>query len=151
MLDDRVFAYTRLRGEKDGVADLTLRTVVGGGLGYKLVDRAGFTFEVQGGMAWIRDDYKDDSLDTDYPAGVLIWDLDKTLRDGIHFFHDAEWDASLREFDDSQILTTETGFRFDIMKGWFTEAKVRWELDTEPARGKERSNWDYILTLGWGF
>jgi hypothetical protein len=151
LLTDRLFAYTRFRGERDGVADLNLRTSTGGGLGYKVLDRPGLTFEVQGGLAWTHEDYEDDSKDTDFPSAALIWDLDKTLRAGIHFFHDGEWSPSLREFKDIQLLLTETGLRVDLVRGWFTEAKVRWELDTEPASGKERDNVDYIFSLGWGF
>ena len=58
---------------------------------------------------------------------------------------------SLRDFDDVQILTTETGLRFELIAGWFTEAKVRFELDTEPALDRERRDIKYILGLGWGF
>ena len=45
---------------------------------------------------------------------------------------------------DDQILTTETGLRFELIAGWFTEAKVRFELDTEPARERERRDVRYI-------
>jgi hypothetical protein len=151
MLGDRLFVYSRLRGERDGVADLDLRTAAGTGFGYKLVDRPGLTFEFQSGLAWVHEDYEDDSRDTDFPAGVIAWDLEKILRAGIRFFHDGEWNPSLRDFNDIQLLRTETGLRFDIVKGWFAEAKVRWELDTEPSSGKERTNADYIFALGWGF
>jgi hypothetical protein len=151
LLSDRLFVYGRLHGERDGIADLDLRTSLGPGLGYKLIDRPGLSFEVQSGLAWVHEDYKDDSRDTDFPAGVLVWDLKKTLRAGIRFFHEGEWSPSLREFNDIQLLTTETGLRIDLVKGWFTEAKLRWELDAEPASGKERVNTDYILALGWGF
>jgi hypothetical protein len=151
LLSDRLFVYGRLRGERDGIADLDLRTSLGPGLGYKLIDRPGLSFEVQAGLAWVHEDYEDDSLDTDFPAGVLVWDLKKTLRAGIRFFHEGEWSPSLREFNDIQLLTTETGLRIDLVKGWFTEAKLRWELDTETASGKERVNTDYIFALGWGF
>ena len=93
----------------------------------------------------------DDSLDTDYPAAVVRWDLDKALRDAVHFFHEGEWVPSLREFNDLQLLTTETGLRIDLTKGWFAEAKLRWELNTEPASGKARRKAEYIFALGWGF
>jgi hypothetical protein len=151
LLTDRLFVYTRLRGERDGVADLDLRTSLGSGLGYKLFNRPGFSFEVQSGLAWTHEDYEDDSQDTDFPSGVLTWDLKKALRGGLHFFHDGEWSPSLREFNDIQLLTTDTGLRLDLARGWFTQAKVRWEIDTEPAAGKERDNVDYIFSLGWGF
>ena len=120
LLTDRLFVYGRLRGERDGIADVDLRTALGGGLGYRLVDRPGLSFEVQAGLAWAHEDYEDDSMDTDYPAGVLVWDLKKTLRAGIRFFHDGEWSPSLREFNDIQLLTTETGLRIDLVKGSFT-------------------------------
>ncbi len=150
-IDDRLFWYSRLRGERDGVADLNLRTVLGSGIGYKLINRSDFRFEVQAGPAWVRDNYKDSRLDTDYPAGVIRWVMKKDLHDAVHFFHEGEWTPSLREFNDKQLLISETGLRVDLVKGWFGEAKLLWELDTEPARGKERQNVDYIFALGWGF
>ena len=150
-IDDRLFWYSRLRGERDGVADLNLRTVLGSGIGYKLINRSDFRFEVQSGPAWVRDNYKDSRLDTDYPAGVIRWVMNRDLHDAVHFFHEGEWTPSLREFNDKQLLISETGLRVDLVKGWFGEAKLLWELDTEPARGKERQNVDYIFALGWGF
>ncbi len=150
-INNRYFWYLRGRGERDGVADLVLRTILGSGIGYKLIDRSDFSFEVQAGPAWVRDDYKDSSLDTDYPSGVIRWDLTKDLHDMVSFFHEGEWTPSLREFNDKQLLITETGLRVDLVKGWFGEAKMHWELDTDPASGKERQNLDYIFALGWGF
>jgi putative salt-induced outer membrane protein YdiY len=150
-LRKKLFAYGRLRAEKDGTADLNLRTQAGFGLGYQLIDRSDLTFSVQAGGAWVREDYDDDSLDTDYPAGVALWDMQAPFNERVSFFHEGEWVPSLREFNDIQLLTTETGLHIDLMAGWFTEAKVRWELDTEVAEGKERSNAKYIFALGWGF
>ena len=135
----------------DGPADLSLRTILGSGIGYQLFDRSDLTFSVQGGLSWVREDYGDSSLDTDYPAGVALWNLNRTLNEYIRFFHEGEWVPSLRDFNDVQLLTTETGLRFNLIEGWFTEVKVRYELDTEPARDKARENTKYILALGWGF
>ncbi len=56
-LRDRLFAYGRLSGERDGVADLDLRTITGSGLGYQLFKRSDFSFDIQGGLAWVHDDY----------------------------------------------------------------------------------------------
>jgi len=151
LLEDRRFVYGRLRAERDGLADLSLRTIAGSGIGYRLFSRSDLTFDTQIGPAWVHEDYKDDSLDTDYPAGVIRWDVEKALHESVSFFHEGEWVASLREFNDSQLLATETGLRIDLVRGWFTEAKVHWELDTEPASGKERQNTDFIFALGWGF
>ncbi len=151
MLRERLFVYTTWRAERDGVADLDLRSILGTGLGYRVVRRSDLTFNVQLGPAWTRERYKDNSQDTDYMSGSAFWDLDKTLRHGLHFFHNGDWSPSLRDFNDVQLLNTETGLRFDIVKGWFIETKVRWELDTEPADDKERVNAKYIFALGWGF
>lgn len=150
-VNGRYFWYWRGQGERDGVADLVLRTILSSGIGFKLIDRSDFSFEVQGGLAWVREDYKDSSLDTDYPSSVIRWDLTKDLHDAVSFFHEGEWTPSLREFSDKQLLITETGLRVQLLKGWFGEAKLHWELDTEPASGRERQNLDYIFALGWGF
>jgi putative salt-induced outer membrane protein YdiY len=150
-LTERAFWYTRLRAERDGVADLDLRTITGSGLGYRLIDRAAVTFEVQAGGAWVRERYGDNRLDTDYPAAVAIYDLDVNLFDPVHLFSDGEWVPSLREFNDLQLFTTETGFRVGLTRDWFAEVKLIWELDTEPSEDKERQNVNYVFALGWEF
>ena len=151
VLKERLFVYTRWRTERDGIADLDLRSILGSGLGFRAVSRSDLTFNLQVGPAWTSEKYKDASLDTDYMSASVFWDLEKTVRHGLHFFHNGDWSPSLRDFYDVQLLNTETGLRFDIVKGWFLETKMRWELDTEPATGKERVNAKYIFALGWGF
>jgi putative salt-induced outer membrane protein YdiY len=150
-LNQKLFWYAKTQAERDGVADLDLRVISGSGLGYQIYDRDDLSLYVALGPSWVHQDYGDDTLDTDYMSAQASWDLKKTLSDAVSFFHNGEWVPSLREFNDNQLLKTQTGIRADLVGDWFGEAKVRWTLNTEPASGKERQDTSYIFGLGWGF
>jgi putative salt-induced outer membrane protein len=56
-LTPRTFAFGRLGLESDGLIDLSLRSMVVGGLGFKVVNTPEATFEVFGGLGYSTDKY----------------------------------------------------------------------------------------------
>jgi putative salt-induced outer membrane protein len=56
-LSPRMYAFGKLALEGDKVIDLTLRTTLGAGLGYKVISDATTTFDVFGGLANINSRY----------------------------------------------------------------------------------------------
>ncbi|QAZ41315.1 hypothetical protein C1M51_01015 [Methylibium sp. Pch-M] len=58
-LTREVFAFGGLDAERDGIADLDLRTALSGGLGYKFVNTPQHTFNVFGGLQYARDRYSE--------------------------------------------------------------------------------------------
>jgi putative salt-induced outer membrane protein YdiY len=150
-LTKKVFWFLAGDAERDGVADLDLRTITTSGLGYQIFDTSDLSLSVQGGPSWVREDYEDDSRDTDFMAATFLWNFEKKLGDEATLFHDGAWVPSLREFNDNQLLRTETGIRSKLVGSWFGEAKVRWTLDSEPASGKERQDTSYVFGVGWAF
>jgi putative salt-induced outer membrane protein len=56
-LSEKLFAFGGLDLEKDGVAKLTLRTGLSGGLGYHVIKDANTTFDVFGGLGYTADSY----------------------------------------------------------------------------------------------
>jgi len=52
-----VYAFGKLGFEGDGVVDLDLRTTLGTGLGWKLIDSADTEFSIFGGAGWTQDRY----------------------------------------------------------------------------------------------
>jgi putative salt-induced outer membrane protein YdiY len=149
-LTEKWYIFQRLSGEKDGVVDLDLRLVVGSGMGYQWVERKALNFSTEVGLAWTDERYKDDTLDNDYLAGILRWDLDSRFFDRLTFFHRGDWRPSLED-SGVVVIDTVTGLRSDLSDSFFLEAKVVWEWDSEPSTGKDRQDVDYILGLGYHF
>lgn len=56
-LGPRLFAFGKLALERDEPVDLDLRTTLGTGLGWKVLEREGLRFSVSGGLAHSRDRY----------------------------------------------------------------------------------------------
>ena len=56
-LNERTFGFGALDFERNKLIDLDLRSVVAGGLGYHVVKRPSFTFDVSSGPAYNREQY----------------------------------------------------------------------------------------------
>lgn len=147
---ERGYAYVGTRAERDGVADLDLRLENGAGVGRDWVDREDLSFSTEAGLEWVREDYGDDAADDDFAAGRLAWNLHKRLVDGVAFFHDGSWVASLEDRHD-QIVETETGVRSELGAHLFLESKVRWRWDASPAADRDREDVDYLFGVGYDF
>jgi putative salt-induced outer membrane protein len=61
---DRLYGFGGAELERDGVAKLNLRTSVNAGVGYKVIVTDPLKFNVFGGVAYGRNDYKDPLVDT---------------------------------------------------------------------------------------
>jgi hypothetical protein len=149
-LTEKAFWFAESSGEKDGPKDLDLRFIAGSGLGYRWFNRDDFKLSARAGLAWTSENYSSRD-DDDFLAGLLGWDLERLLLPRLLFFHHGSYLPSIEDFGDRELWKTETGLRADLTADVFLEAKVLWELDTEPASGAERQDTDYILGLGYKF
>jgi hypothetical protein len=59
--------------------------------------------------------------------------------------------TGLQSVEDSndRILLTQTGFRVPFYKSLNLTAQMNWEYDRSPSPGKEKSDYAYIVTLGY--
>lgn len=64
-----LYGYGGLEFERDGVADLDLRTLLSAGLGYKVIRSATTTFDIFGGIAYVNAQYGVSANDT---SGVAL-------------------------------------------------------------------------------
>ena len=65
-------------------------------------------------------------------------------------FHNLEW---LPAFDDpgDYLLNADAGIRADLTKSMFSEFKIEYKRDSEPAPGSLKNDLRYILGVGWTF
>lgn len=84
-LSASTFAFGSGDLERDGLVDLDLRMVLGGGLGYYLVKEKTTTFQVFGGAAWTDEKYARSTLDRDHASLVLGEESSHALADTTSF------------------------------------------------------------------
>jgi putative salt-induced outer membrane protein YdiY len=144
------YMYANARGEKDGVANLSLRLVTGAGLGYQFVETDELKFNIEAGPTWVSENYSDDTESLDYLAARVAWNLDWLFYPGVSFFHYGRAYPSLENRHD-QLVETRTGFRYKLFGDFFGESKLLWTWDSSPAEDKKRQDLSVILGLGYGF
>jgi putative salt-induced outer membrane protein YdiY len=144
------YMYANARGEKDGIADLSLRLITGVGLGYQFVETEELKFNIEAGPTWVSENYSDDTENIDYVAARVAWNLDWLFYPDVSFFHHGRAYPSLENRHD-QLVETKTGFRYKLFGGFFGESRVHWTWDSTPADDKKRQDLSVILGLGYGF
>ncbi len=149
-LSKQLYAYGNARGEKDGIADLSLRFTAGVGAGYQWFETDTFSWNTEVGLSWVSESYSNDTPNNDYIAARIASNLDYVLYPGLTFFQKTRLYPSLQDSKD-QLVDTATGVRYKIWGNFFGESKVLFVWDSTPADGKKRTDLAYILGIGYGF
>ena len=147
---EKWFLYGNGRVERDHIANLDLRLTPGAGVGYQWIESAKTNFNTEAGITWVYERYTDPDETRDYVAGRFAYHLDHQLSENVKFIHNVEVLPSLEEFGEF-LLTADAGLRANLTKSFFSEAKVVYQYNSQPAEDKGRSDVRYIMSLGWGF
>lgn len=145
----KFYSFVAARVERDRIADLDLRFTPSAGLGYQWVERPDFNFSTEAGVAWVYEEFRDNTTD-DHFALRFAYHVDKKLNDKVKLFHNLEYIPSIEHLDDFNI-NADAGLRADVAKGMFTEFKVEWRHDAEPAPGSGKNDLRYLIGVGWVF
>jgi putative salt-induced outer membrane protein YdiY len=149
-LTKRLFAYVSAGGQYDAIAELDLRTTIGTGLGYQLYEREDLKWALEGGIAWVDENYVDDTADNDFIAARAASDLAWTVREGVDFLQRVEVFPSLEDSDDVYGRADQR-LRVALTKTMFAQLQYVLEYDNTPAPGKDRLDHLVALTLGLTF
>ncbi|MBC8107500.1 MAG: DUF481 domain-containing protein [Anaerolineae bacterium] len=146
---DKLYGYVTTKVEHDRIALLNYRLSPGIGIGYQWIESPAMNFNTEAGVSYVYEEY-DPGDSNDFVALRLAYHFDKKLADNVKFFHNLEW---LPAFEDPSdyILTTDVGLRVDITKSFFTEGRIEWKRDSEPAPGSLKNDLRYIIGVGWAF
>ncbi len=147
---DRLFAYGNGSLEGDEFADLDLRTTVGAGGGYQFYDRPDLKFYEELGASYIDEDFDggvSDERASSRISGKVDWVV-VAHRITLFHFHEVFW--SLENVDDMQV-ETRTGLRFTLIANFFASLQLNFKWDNTPAAGKDRTDSEYLLGLGYAF
>jgi putative salt-induced outer membrane protein YdiY len=146
----KLYGFLDGRYEKNDVADLDRRVIVGTGGGYQWIESEDMNFSGEFGLASLYEKY-DDGTDSNSDITLQVgYDFDKKLRKNINFVHDLTYYPAIDKFSD-YFLTTTTGIRADFTEKIFMSFKTIFNYDSTPAIGSGKTDVKYFLGLGYRF
>jgi putative salt-induced outer membrane protein YdiY len=149
-VSQRWYINTNTSFLRDEFKDLRLRSTLGAGMGYQVLESDTATLSVELGGTYIRQDYQEGEDDSSIAAR---WALDYSqdlFNEGITLFHNHEL---LKGVGDEALFLayTRTGVRFPLVSGLAGTAQVNYEYNDNPQGDRAYADTTYLLTLGYSF
>ena len=144
------YAYVDGRYEKDAVAELDRRVIVGGGGGYQWIESTDMNFSTEIGLASLYEKFDNQTDSNSELSTQLGYNFDKKLTRNTKFTHDLTYYPALDKFSD-YFLTSTAGIRTDFSSNFFATFKTIFNYDETPAIGAHKTDVKYFLGLGYSF
>ena len=149
-LTKKLFSYAQSLFERDDMQDLTLRSTLGLGLGYQILDSKRASLFAETGVSYFNEDYAE-SKDEQYTAARWSVGLGyEVVPERVKFFHLHEGYYSLEE-SGAYYVRSEQGFRLPLVRNFFANFQVDYSYNSEPAPGKEKFDVVYIFGLAYEY
>ena len=149
-LTSRLFLNANSIFTNNPFRDLDLRTALGGGVGYQLIDNSRVKLTANVGPGWVNEDFIA-AIDDDYTAVRESAALDVFVvpsRVQLFHKHDAYFGVT---GDDNLFVKSQTGVRLSIVANFVTTAQLDLDYDRSPSPGRRQSDRTFALTFGYRF
>jgi hypothetical protein len=142
------FLYGRTSFEHDRFADVQLRSAVGAGHGWQLIDNSDTSLSLRTGLDYVVID-RIDAADENFPAlGLGVKFRHRLFGRRVEVFHEQDGYWNLENTDDLALIS-RTGLRLPILPGLYTTTQVNLHLDNDPP--PQREALDVMLLFGVGY
>ena len=153
----RWYAYSSAIFEQDTFQDLQLRTSINAGPGYQIIDKGDFSspyfremlLSGELGLGFFNEDFKI-AADQSYITGRWAIDLLWPVLPTITLFHQHQGYPSLEDTSNFYV-TSQQGIRLTIWENFISSLQMNWRYDNTPSPGNKKSDFLYLLTLGYAF
>lgn len=146
----RQFLYARTTFEHDKFRDVDLRSTVGGGYGYQLLETDTTNLSLQGGVDYVNVQ-REVGENEEYPAAGWGINYDQKVWDGrVVLFHNQDGFWSLED-SDNVLVRTKTGLRFPLGDGFNATAQLNLDWDNDPPPGTKSTDETWLFTLGYSW
>jgi putative salt-induced outer membrane protein YdiY len=149
-LTKHFYLYAAGRAERDRIADLDLRLILGGGVGYQWFETPTFNLNTEAGPAWIYENFTHQPSE-DHLAARLAYHVDWTPHKMLKLFHNLEYLPRVTEPFVDYNMNLDAGFRATVIQNFFAEFKFEFKYDSTPAIGARKEDLRYLVGLGWAF
>jgi putative salt-induced outer membrane protein YdiY len=149
-LSTRLFVNANAILTHDAFRDLDLRTALGAGLGYQVIDTPLVTLTADAGLGYVRENL-DAAPDGSYAAARESAKLDVFVLPGrIQLFHNHDGYFGVTG-DDNLFFRMQNGARLALAAGFITTLELDLDYDRSPAPGRDNTDRTFALTLGYRF
>jgi putative salt-induced outer membrane protein YdiY len=149
-LTPRIFVNANGIFTNDRFRDLNLRSALGAGLGYQVVDRPLLKLNVDAGVGYVHENLAVGSDDS-YAAVRESGKLDVVaVPDRVVLFHQHDGYFGVTG-DDNLFVQTQNGVRFTLIGGLITTLRLDVDYDRSPVAGRANVDRTFALTLGYRF
>ena len=149
-ISPRLFLNSNAILTNDRFRDLDLRTALGAGLGYQILQTARVTLTADAGLGWVHENLEAGEDDR-YTAARESAALTVTIvPDRVQFFHGHDGYFGVTG-DDNLFVRTQNGVRISLAAGFVTTLRGDLDYDRSPAPGRSNTDRTFSLTLGYRF
>lgn len=149
-LSKRTYAYLDGRYEKDDVALLDRRVIVGCGAGIQWIESDIMNFSTESGLAHLYEKYDSETDSKSELTTQLGYHFDRKLNSKAKFTHDLTYYPRIEKISD-YFLTATAGIRADINASFFANFKTIFNYNVTPAAGAGRTDVKYFFGIGYNF
>ena len=144
---EKLYGFGIGRVERDNIADLDLRTILGAGPGYQWVENDWTKFSTEAGAVLRREEYGGGGSTESDIAAHLAYNFQQKLNENVSFLHEVAYYPALDEPSD-HLLVVQAELRAKLTKSIFVSAKVVMNRDSSPAPGSHKTDVLYMLGIG---
>ncbi len=146
----KLYGYLDGRYERDAIAQLDRRVIVGAGGGYQWIESDDMNFSTELGVASLYEKFDNQDDSNSELSAQAGYHFDTLLTKGVKFIHDLTYYPSTEKFSD-YYLTSTAEVRANFTERMFTNFKVIFGYDTTPAPGQGSTDVKYIWGVGLSF
>jgi len=149
-LSKKWYAYGDGRYEKDAIAKLDRRVLIGGGAGYQVIETPRTKLAAEAGVASRYEKFNNIAGGESATSIQLGYNFDRKLTSTLEFLNDSSYYPNTEEFSDFY-LTSTAELRAHFTKQMFGNFKVIFNYDKTPAPGQGDTDVKYMLGVGLSF
>ena len=146
----RLFVNANSNFTNDRFRDIDLRTALGAGVGYQLIDTPRMKLTADAGLAWVNENFRTISDDNYTAAHESVGLQIQALPGRVQLFHlhDGYFGIS---GDNKMFIRTQNGVRLGLAAGFVTTIGEDLDYDRRPSPGRRQTDRTFSLTLGYRF
>ncbi len=159
--DDKTYYYFNLSGDKDDIAGLQFRAILGAGAGYQFRDTEEFSLNGEAGLSAVHEDNEDisnpippdtrDAIGPDeYIAARLAYNAGYQYSETTRFEQSTQVFPSLKEWRGLYGMI-DTTMSVSMTEAMSLRLQHILEYDRSPAVGADRIDQKLILGISWAF
>ena len=149
-LTEKLFLNGNAIFTNDRFRDLDLRTALGVGIGYQLLNTARARLTANAGLGWVNENFED-GVDDSYTAARESASLDVFLvPDRITYFHTHDGYFGVTG-EDNLFFRMRNGVRLALVGGLVATVQHDFDYDKSPSPGRENTDRTLAFTFGYRF